>query len=94
MLLKSHLFSLPSQNEYTYMLFYFLLSIYMVKKVLFLGQFFEIEFLLFLHVLRSPESENQVFSGLSVCVCVCVCVCYQHNSKTNNSSKTKLGIPN
>jgi len=60
------------------------------KKVLFLGQFFEIEFLLFLHVLRSPESENQVFSGWSVCVCVC----YQHNSKTNNSWKTQVGILN
>ena len=47
----------------------------MVKKVLFLGQIFEIEFLLLLHVLRSPKSENQVFSGWSVYVCVYVCVC-------------------
>ena len=59
-----------------------------------------------LHVLRSPESENHIFSVWSVCMCVCicvcvsvcvslcvcVCVCYQHNSKTNNSRNIKFGI--
>ena len=51
------------------------LIIYRIEKVLFSGRFFEIEFSLDLHVLRSPESENHVFSGWSVCVSVCVCVC-------------------
>ena len=42
-----------------------------------MGQTFEIEILMDLHVLRSPESENHIFSGWSMCTCVC----YQHNSK-------------
>ena len=50
------------------------LIIYRIEKVLFSGRFFEIEFSLDLHVLRSPESENHVFSGWSLCVCVCLCV--------------------
>ena len=48
-----------------------------------------------LHVLRSPESENHIFSKWSVCMCVCVCVlcvCYQHNSETNYSRNFKFGI--
>ena len=28
-----------------------------------------------LHVLRSPESENYIFSVWSVCMCVRMCVC-------------------
>ena len=58
-----------------------------VEKVLFLSQIFEVEILMDLHVLRSPESENHIFSKWSVymCLCVCLCVCYQHNSKTSNS---------
>ena len=51
----------------------------MVKEVLFLGQCLKMEISIDLHVLRSPESENHIFSGLSVCMYACVC--YQHNSK-------------
>ena len=43
---------------------------YMIEKVLFLGQIFEMKILLDLHVLRAPESKNHIFSGWSVCVCV------------------------
>ena len=47
-----------------------------------------------LHVLRSPESENNIFSVWSVCMCVDVGVCasYQRNSKTNYSRIFKFGI--
>ena len=38
-----------------------------------------------LHVLRSLESENHIFSGLSECVYVCVI--YQHNSTKNYRKK-------
>ena len=51
---------------------YYFLLLYMADKVLFLGQIFEMEILMDLHVLRSPESENHIFSGWSVSVCVCV----------------------
>ena len=56
--------------------FYFLLSLtqVMVKKILFQGQIFEIEILMDLHAMRTPESENHIYSVWSVCMCVCVCV--------------------
>ena len=38
----------------------------MVEKTLFLGQTFEIEILIDLHVLRPPESENHIFIGRSI----------------------------
>ena len=41
-------------------------------KVLFLGQIFKMEILMDLHVTRSAESENQIFSVWSECMCVCV----------------------
>ena len=81
---------------------FFLLS--KVEKVMFWGQIFEMEILMDLHVLRSPESEKHIFSVWSVCMCVCLCVCvcvclsvclcvcYQHNSKTNYSRNIKFGI--
>ena len=43
---------------------------YMVEKVLHWGQIFEMEILMDLHVLVSPESENHIFSSWSVCVFV------------------------
>ena len=46
-----------------------------VEKALFWGQIFEMEILMDLHVLRTPESENHIFSVWSVCVCVGMCVC-------------------
>ena len=42
---------------------------------MFSGQIFEIEFLMELFVLRSPESENCIYSGWGACVCVCLCAC-------------------
>ena len=75
---------------------------------LFSGYTFEMEILIDLQVLRSPESENNIFSVWSVCMCACVCVCvcvcvsvcacvcayvcYQHNSKTNCSKNIKFTI--
>ena len=62
---------------------FFLLSlIYRIEKVLFSGQFFETEFSPDLHVFRSPESENHVFSNWSVCVSVCLSVCLSVNTIT------------
>ena len=54
-----------------------------MKKVLFLGQIFEVEILMDIHVLSSLESQNHIFSVWSVCVsvcmrvfvCACACVC-------------------
>ena len=40
----------------------------MVEKVLFLGQIFEVEILMDLHVMRTPESKNYIFSAWSVYV--------------------------
>ena len=56
-------------NKYDFLLF---LTHVMVEKELFLGQIFELEILMDSHVLRSPESENHIFSKWSVCVCVCM----------------------
>ena len=41
----------------------------------FLGQIFEVEILMDLHVFRYSVPENHIFIVWSVCVCVCVCVC-------------------
>ena len=51
-------------------LIFFLLSLtqVMVQKVLFLSQIFEMDILMGLHDLRSPESENPICSVWSVCV--------------------------
>ena len=46
----------------------------MIEKVLFWGQIFEIEILMDLHVMKTPESKNQIFSIWSVCMCVSVSV--------------------
>ena len=40
----------------------------MVEKILFLDQIFEMEISMDLHIMRSPESENHIFSSLSVCL--------------------------
>ena len=48
----------------------FTFSYLSVEKLLYLGQIFEMEILMDLHVLRSPESENHIFSKWSVCLCV------------------------
>ena len=64
----------PSDNA-------FLLSLthVMVDKALFLGQIFEMEILMDLHVMRAVESKNHIFSVCSVCMfvslCVCLCAC-------------------
>ena len=51
---------------------------YMVEKVLFLGQIFEMGILMDLHAIRTSESDNYIFSAWFVCLCICD----QHNSKT------------
>ena len=51
----------------------------MVHKLLFWSPIFKIEILIEFHGLKSPESENHIFSGM----CVYVCVCYQHNNANN-----------
>ena len=74
--------------------FHFLLPI--SRESIALGQIFEMEILMDLHGLRSPESKNRIFSKWSVCMCICVCVCvracYKHNSKTNFSRIFKFCI--
>ena len=45
--------------------FVFLLS-HVVEKVLFLGQIFEMEIWMDLHIMKSPETENQIFNVWSV----------------------------
>ena len=53
-----------------------------------LGQIFDTEILMDLHVLRPSEFEDQIFSGWLVCMCVI----YKNNSKTNNSINSEFGI--
>ena len=45
-----------------------------VAKVLLSGQIFKMEIEMDLHVMRSPESENHIFSACSECLCICVSV--------------------
>ena len=54
-----------------WVLFYFLLPI--SRESIVWGQIFEMEILTDLHVLKSPESENNTFSVWSVCMYVCIC---------------------
>ena len=49
----------------------------MVEKVLFCGEILGMEILVYLLVLRSPDSEKHIFNGWSIYGC------YQHNSKAN-----------
>ena len=58
----------------------------MVAKVLFLGQIFEIDILIDLHVLRSLESKNQIFIGWSVCLTTC----YHHYWKNRVQQKLQV----
>ena len=60
---------------------------YMLEKVLFWNQNFKIEILMYLHNLRSPESENHAFRSWSLYPYVC----YYHNSNTNCSRNFKFG---
>ena len=64
----------------------------MEEKLLFLGQIFEAEILMNLHVMIVSASENHISSVWSVCLCVRLNACYQHNSKINYSRNTKFGI--
>ena len=60
---------------FSYLEFLVTFSLVMVEKILFWGQIFEMEILMDLHVMRSPESENHFYAfGLSLSVCVCVCL--------------------
>ena len=53
--------------------FYFLLPI--SRESIVLGQTFEMEILMDLHVLRSPESENHIFNcWIYVHACVYICM--------------------
>ena len=52
--------------------YYFLLSI--SRESIVLESNFEMQILMDIHVLRSPEFENHIFSVWSVCMCVCVCL--------------------
>ena len=56
----------------------------MVGKVLICGQIFELAILMGLHVLRSPESENHIFSCWSVCESVIIIIQKQVTAKTQN----------
>ena len=64
----------------------------MAEKILFWGQIFEMEILMDLHIMRSPETVNYIFSVWSVCMYVSLCVPYQYNSKTNYIRNIKFGI--
>ena len=44
----------------------------MVEKVFFLGQILELEILMDLYVIRSPEYNEHIFIIWSVCMCVYV----------------------
>ena len=58
----------------------------MVKKVLLLGQIFEMEILINLHVMRTPKSKNHIFNISSLCMCVC------QSTKLKNKLQQKTEI--
>ena len=61
---------------------------YRVDKVFLWSQILEVEILRNFRILRSLESDNNIFSGSLVSLSLslwCVCVCYQFNSNTNIS---------
>ena len=60
-------------------------AIYMVEKVLFSDQIFEMKILINLYFLRSPESENPILSGWSVCKTVIGTTQKQLTAKSSNS---------
>ena len=63
-------------DENFYTLFLLRVIHVMVEKELFSGQIFEMEVLINLHDMTTPESENHIFNVWFVCVCVsCVCFC-------------------
>ena len=63
------LFQILKNQSILYKAIFFLLSLTkaMVEKVLFLGEIFEMEILMDLHVMRSHESENPMFSIWFAC---------------------------
>ena len=63
-------------------IFYFLLPMH--RRELFWGQFFEMEILMDLHVLRSLEFENYIFRGCCVCVCLYCITAKQIMAETPN----------
>ena len=88
-------------NYYFLISYYFLFYPYMVEKILFCSQIFEIEILINLHVLSSSESENHIFNDWSVvrvsmCFylreCVFVSICVSVISITQNKSQQKFQI--
>ena len=72
-------------------LFFFIIIIFsylcMVEKALFLGQIFEMEILMDLHVTRTRESKNHIFS-FGVCICMCVRVSVINIIKKQITAKT------
>ena len=60
---------------------------YAIEKVVFSGPIFLSEFPLKLHILKSSESENQVFNDWSKNL-------LQHNSQINNNRKLKFCVLN
>ena len=63
-------YNTDSNNKIFITIFLLSLTHIMVEKVFFLGHIFEIEILMDLHVMRTPELENHIFSIRSVCLCL------------------------
>ena len=68
---------LTHQNFLTILFFSSLFFTIMVRKLLFGGQFFEFEIMMYLYVFRSPELKMHIFKDFSLCLSwnLCVCVC-------------------
>ena len=64
---------------------------YMVEKVLYLSQIFEMESLTVLQIFKDSESENQIYSNWALSLCVCVSV-ISITQKKNYSRNFKIGI--
>ena len=77
-LMKSSLFLTP---------FYFLLP----NKV-FLGRTYKMEIWMVLEVLKSPETENHIFSGWSIWLCVCVCASVISITPNHITSETQNSV--
>ena len=79
-----------SRIEETWLIILLSLTHVIEVKALFLGQIFEMQILMDLHVIRTSESGNH----FCVCllVCMCMCVCFQHNPKVYYRKNIKFGI--
>ena len=90
-IIRTELYSQMKLNFQKSVFTFLSLTCVMVEKVLFLREIFEAEILMDLHVMRTYEFENHIFSVWSLCLCVHVPV-ISITDNTNYSRNMKFDI--